>query len=80
MIKIYTRGPINLPSDRNQYNFVIVDAFSHFVTIMCAPRNTAHYAYTVLLQHWIVKFGLPEDLRSDNRSEYINTELAHLCK
>ena len=27
-----------------------------------------------------MKFGLPEDLRSDNGSEYINTELTHLCK
>ena len=27
-----------------------------------------------------MKFGLPEELRSDNGSEYINTELTHLCK
>ena len=44
MIMIDTNGPINLPFDGNQYIFVIVDAFSHFVTIICAPRHTAHYA------------------------------------
>ena len=27
-----------------------------------------------------MKFGLPEEIRSDNGSEYINTELTHLCK
>ena len=27
-----------------------------------------------------MKFGLPEKLRLDNGSEYINTELTHLCK
>ena len=27
-----------------------------------------------------MKIGLPEELRSDNGSEYINTELTHLCK
>ena len=27
-----------------------------------------------------MKFGLPKELRSDNGSEYINTELTHLCK
>ena len=26
-----------------------------------------------------MKFGLPDEIRSDNGSEYINTELTHLC-
>ena len=26
-----------------------------------------------------MKFGLPEEIRSDNGSEYINTEITHLC-
>ena len=77
---IDTKGPINPPSDGHQYIFVIVDAFSNFLTFMCAPKNTAYYAYTPLCEHWLMKFGLPEELRSDNGSEYINTELTHLCK
>ena len=80
MIMIDTKGPINPPSEGNQYIFVIVDAFSHFVTIMCAPQNNAHYAYNALFEHWFMKFGLPEELRSDNGYEYINAELTHLCK
>ena len=80
MIMIDTKGPINPPSDGHQYIFVIADAFSQFVTIMCAPKNNAYYAYRALLEHWFMKFGLPEELRSDNGSEYINTELTHLCK
>ena len=77
---IDTKGPINPPSDGNQYIFIILDAFSHFVTIMCAPKNNAHYAYKALFEHSFMKFGLPEELLSDNGSEYINTELTHLCK
>ena len=79
MIMIDTKGPINPPSDGNQYIFIILDAFSHFVTIMCAPKK-AHYAYTALFEHSFMKFGLPEELLPDNGSEYINTELTHLCK
>ena len=79
MIMIDTKGPIHPTSEGNNYIFVIVDAFSHYVTIMCAPKNNAHYAFTALFEHWFMNFGLPEEIRSDNGSEYINTELTHLC-
>ena len=79
MIMIDTKGPIHPSSEGNNFIFVIVDAFSHYVTIMCAPKNNAHYAFTALFEHWFMKFGLPEEIRSDNGSEYINTELIHLC-
>ena len=34
MIMIDTKGPINQTSEGNNYIFVIVDAFSHYVTIL----------------------------------------------
>ena len=76
---IDTKGPIYPISEENNYIFVIVDAFSHYFTIMCAPKYNAHYAFTALFEHWFMKFGLPEEIRSDNGSEYLNTELTHLC-
>ena len=79
MIMIDTKGSTYPISAGNNYIFVIVDAFSHYVTIMCAPKNNAHYAFTALFEHWFMKIGLPEEIRSDNGSEYINTELTHLC-
>ena len=74
MITIDTKEPINPPSELENYIFVIVDAFSHFVTIICAPRKNALYVYTALFEHWFMKFGIPEELRPDNESEYIKTE------
>ena len=79
MIMIDTKGPIQPTSEGNNYIFVIVDAFSRYVTIMCTPKNNAHYAFTALFEHWFMKFGLLEEIRSDNGSEYINTELTPLC-
>ena len=52
MIMIDTKGPIHPTSEGNNFIFVIVDAFSHYVTIMCAPKNNAHYAFTALFEHW----------------------------
>ena len=79
IIMIDTKGPINPTSEGNNYVFVIVDAFSHYVTIMCAPKNNAQYAFTALFEHWFMNFRLPEEIRSDNGSEIINTQLTHLC-
>ena len=79
MIVIDTKGPIHPTSEGNNYIFVIDDAFSHYVTIMCAPKNNAYHAFTALFEHWFMKFGLPEEIRSENGSEYVNTELTHLC-
>ena len=79
MINIDINGSIHPTSEGNNYIFVIVDAFSHYVTIMCAPKDNAHCAFTALFEHLFMKFGLPEEIRSDNGSEYINTELTHLC-
>ena len=79
MTMIDTKGSIHPTSEGNNYIFVTVDAFSHYVTIMRAPKNNAHYAFTALFGHWFMKFGPPEEIRSDNGSEYINTDLTHLC-
>ena len=79
MIMVDTKRPNHPTSEGNNYIFVIVDAFSHYVTIMCATKINAHYVFTALIEHWFMKFGLPEEIRSDNGSEYINTELTHLC-
>ena len=58
---------------------MVVDAFLHYVAKLCSPKNNAHYAFTALFEYWFMKFGLPEEIRSDNGSENINTELTHLC-
>ena len=51
MIMIDTKGPINPTSEGNSYTFVIVDAFSLYVTVMWAPKNNAYYAFTALFAH-----------------------------
>ena len=58
---------------------VIVDAFTHYVALNPVPHCNAYYAYTTLYEHWIVKFGLPEILVTDNGTEFINNEIITLC-
>ena len=58
---------------------VIVDAFTHYVTLNQVPHCNAYYAYTTLYEHWIAKFGLTELLITDNGTEFINKENITLC-
>ena len=79
---IVSQSTPNFPSlllHRANYIHVIVDAFSHFVVSVPIECNNAKTAVKTLLHHWIVKFGPPIYLVTDRGSDYINTDMAHLC-
>ena len=57
-----------------------MDAFSRHVVLHPSTKNDATNALTVLFDHWIVKFGIPDILVTDNGNEYINGEFAHFCR
>ena len=78
-ISMDTKGPITPPSQNKSYINVIADAFSHFVVTVPIKSNNAKTAVKTLLHHWIVEFGPPIYLVTDRGSEYINTDMAHLC-
>ena len=73
-----TKGP-NTPSSQNKsYIHVIVDAFSHFVVTVPTKSNNAKTAVKTLL-HQTLWIGAPIYLFTDRGSEYMNTDMAHLC-
>ena len=55
-----TNGPISPSSDGNSYVYVIVDAITNYVVLHPLPKNYATNALTVLFDHWIVKFNIPD--------------------
>ena len=79
-ISFDTKGPISLSSEGNSHIMVIVDAFTHFVALNSVPHCDAYYAYTTLYEHWIANLGLPENLVTDNGTEFINNEIITLCQ
>ena len=74
-----TKCPITPSSQNKSYIHVIVDAFSHFAVTVSIKYNNAKTAVKTLLHHWIVKFGPRIYLVRDRGSEYINTDMAHVC-
>ena len=79
-ISMDTKGPISPSSDGNSYVFVVVDAFTHYVVIHTSPKNDAAHALTVFFDHWIVIFGLPDILVTNNGNEHINGEFTLICR
>ena len=78
-ISMNTKGHIT-PSSRNKSHIHFhVDAFIHFVVTIPIKCNNANTAVRTLLHHWIVKLGPPIYLVTDRGSDYINTDIAHLC-
>ena len=57
----------------------IVDAFTDYVALNLVPFCNVYYAYTILYEHWIANFGLPEIFVTDNCTEFINNEVITLC-
>ena len=78
-ISVDTEGPISPHSDGNSYVYVFVDAFTHYDILHPSPKNYSANALTVLFDSWIVKFGIPDVLVTDNGNEYINGEFAYFC-
>ena len=79
-ISMDTNVLISPSSDENSYVYVMADKITHCVVPHPSPRNDAANALNVLLDHWIVKFGIHDNLVTDNLNEYINGDFAHFCR
>ena len=79
LLTIVIKGPINPPSQNKTYIHVIIDAFSHVIVSVPKKSNNVKTEVKTLLDHWIVKFGTPIYLVIDRGSEYIKSDMAHLC-
>ena len=57
-----------------------LEKHSHICCTSPILQKNATNALTVLFDHWIVKFVIPDILITDNGIEYINEEFAHFCR
>ena len=78
-ISMDTKGPNSPSLDGISYVYVILDAFTHYVVLHPSAKNDATNALIVLLDHWIVEFGIPVILEAVKGNEYINGECTHFC-
>ena len=66
-----TIGPLPSNDDTKKYILVIIDAFSRFVLLRAIPDTSAKSAFQGLID-WIGMFGIPNEVVSDNGTQFAN--------
>ena len=70
-VAIDTTGPLQEDVDGQLYIIVIIDCFSRYLKLFLAKSVDAVSAAKALLQ-WVVTFGPPSQIISDNGSQNVN--------
>ena len=78
-IAIDTLGPLPETEKGYKYVIVIIDAFSRFVKLYPCQDVTAFSAMQAILE-WIGIFGCPEELVSDNGTQFSNELIDNLLE
>ena len=68
-----TKSPLNTTSYGNHYIYVINDRFSNYIVLVSTPRSNAQYAVKTKFHYCISKNGPPQDLITDEGTDYLNS-------
>ena len=76
-INIDTIGPLPPDEDGNNYIIAIADVFSRFVELFPTKSADADTA-TKCIINWCGRYGIPNEILSDNGSEFVNHVLKEI--
>ncbi len=78
-VAIDTVGPISEDSQGMKFIFVLTDLYTRYTELVAAPANNAQEAAHAI---WlaVTRHGVPQFLKSDNGSEYVNQTVSALLK
>jgi len=81
LVAIDCAGPLRVTSQGNTHVVVMVDHFLKFIEVCAVTQPTGAIILECLLQRWILRYGPPTRLLSDNGSEFQNSDVKDkLCK
>lgn len=73
-----TMGPFNEDTYGKKYIFVVIDAFSRYCELIPTNSNDAREASKALMK-CVMRYGVPNNIRTDAGSEYVNSAIEYLC-
>ena len=71
-------GPVP-KSQRNKYILLINDQFSKWYDAVALPNQETKTVSRAFVEHWIVRFGCPVNLHSDQESNFMSKIFFCLC-
>ena len=73
-------GPFNCSNSGSVYILVMVDQFTKWVELAALPAQTAELAARAFLNHFIVTFGCPLEVHSDQGRNFESNFFKAFCK
>ena len=63
----------------NKYILVMIDLFSRYVVAVPVPNQNAHTITDAVLNHWILVFGAPRRILTDQGANFESAVFTNLC-
>ncbi len=67
---------------RRQWKIVlcITDAFTKYATVTAIPNKNGETVAGAIFQEWFCKFGIPAQIHTEGRKEFVNKHLAEMME
>ena len=78
-IAIDILGPLPRTKTGRQYVVVITDRYSKLTRAVPTAKITAPVVAAVVLEHWVIPYGIPNHILSDNGSQFVSKFFSALC-
>lgn len=72
-------GPLRPSSMGNVYLCVMIDRFTSWIEAIPIPDKTATTVVSTFFQHWVCRYGIPEQLYTDQGQEVAGKLMTCLC-
>jgi transposase InsO family protein len=73
-------GPMNVTKRGNKYILNIIDTFSRWLVTVPLKTKEAKEIADAIMSHWVLLYGLPKILHSDNAKEFIGKLTSEMSK
>lgn len=79
MLGLDILGPFHKTPAGNRYVLTIIDHFSRYVCMIAMPNQQANTVAQALVNNWLLKFGVPDTIVTDQGTNFMSDLFKQLC-
>lgn len=73
-------GPLPRAENGDRYILSILDHFSRYLEMVAIPDQTSETVAAALVRRWILKYGVPDVILSDQGTNFMSELFSQVCK